>query len=209
MNSMIDMRGALVFDYDGVIADTEPLHWKSWAALLAPYGIQFEWEEYCALGLGVDDARIIKALEHKAPLPDGTEFTRRNFERKRMVREWSLLETPIPRETIELLKTLAGRPVGLVTSSERSEVEPVLRAAQIHDRFDAMVFGEDVTAHKPSPEPYLLVAQKLGVAAGIAFEDSSPGLESARAAGFAAVKVEHPRELAQLVARFLAGERGP
>jgi HAD superfamily hydrolase (TIGR01509 family) len=70
-----------------------------------------------------------------------------------------------------------------------------------------MVFGEDVTAHKPAPDPYLLIAQKLGVGTGIAFEDSQSGVESARAAGFKVVRVEQPKELAQLVARSLRQDK--
>jgi HAD superfamily hydrolase (TIGR01509 family) len=83
-------------------------------------------------------------------------------------------------------------------------VEPVLRAAQIYDVFDAMVFGDEVAAPKPSPAPYQLVAQKLGIDTGIAFEDSEPGLASARTAGFRAIKVEHPKDLPQIVAQSLA-----
>jgi HAD superfamily hydrolase (TIGR01509 family) len=103
-----------------------------------------------------------------------------------------------------MLKTLAAFRVGLVTSSGRLEVEPVLRAAQIYDRFDAMVFGEEVSTPKPSPAPYKLVAQKLGVDTGIAFEDSEPGLTSARAAGFRAIKVDHPKDLPRIVAQSLS-----
>lgn len=201
---MSELREALVFDYDGVIADTEPLHWKSWVALLAPYNYELGWEEYCSLGRGVDDAQIYEALRNQASLPDEAEFLRQNIERKRMVREWSLQQIPIPRETIALLHALERHPIGLVTTSKRAEVEPVLRAAHIYGRFDALVFGEDVKAPKPAPDPYLLAAQKLGVSAGIAFEDSEPGLESARAAGFRVVKIDQPRDLARIVTQILS-----
>jgi beta-phosphoglucomutase len=200
---MTEPREALVFDYDGVIADTEPLHWRSWAALLAPYGLNLGWEEYCSLGRGVDDLQIYETLRERARLPGEAEFLRRNTERKRMVREWSLQEIPIPRETIALLNALNGHRIGLVTTSKRAEVEPVLRAAQINRSFEALVFGEDVTTPKPSPEPYLLAAQKLGITTGIAFEDSESGLESARAAGFRPIKIDKPRELAQIVRKIL------
>lgn len=200
---MVEMQEVLVFDYDGVIADTERLHWKSWAALLSQYGFQFSWAEYCSLGLGVSDDEIYKRLRNRTPLPDPTEFAHLNDARKRLVREWSLTEIPISQETVTLLNTLGNRSLGLVTSSERSDVEPVLRAAAIYSRFDAMVFGEDVPAMKPAPDPYLLIALRLGVSTGIAFEDSEAGLESARAAGFSVVKVERPRDLSLIVARSL------
>lgn len=200
---MPEMREALVFDYDGVIADTEPMHWKSWAALLSTFGVEFGWEEYCEFGLGISDAQIYEQFRKKATLPDADEFSRLNLERKERVREWSMKEIPISHETVALLKVLGNRHIGLVTSSGRREVEPVLRAAGIFERFSAMVFGEDVERLKPSPEPYLLIAQRLGVQTGIAFEDSESGLESARAAGFRAVKIERPADLAETVARWL------
>lgn len=197
------MRVAVVFDYDGVIADTEPLHWRSWAALLSPFGIELGWEEYRGVGLGVSDAQLYERLQARARLPDAKEFSRLNLERKRTVREWSLKEAPISRETVALLSTLGNRPVGLVTSSARFEAEPVLRAAAVYDCFDAIIFGEDVSSPKPSPEPYLLIAQRLGIETGIAFEDSEAGLESARAAGFKAVKIERPKDLARIVTQAL------
>ena len=200
---MVKAGEALVFDYDGVIADTEPLHWRSWAALLSQYGIQLGWEEYCTVGKGVSDEHIFEHFSKTIALPDAAELSRRIRERKRMVREWSLDESPIPQETVALLNTLGAYRVGLVTSSDQTEVEPVLRAAEIYARFDAMVFGGEPDAPKPSPAPYLLIAQRLGVKTGIAFEDSEPGLESARTAGFKAVKIERPSELSEIVARSL------
>ncbi len=200
---MTDERDALVFDYDGVIADTEPLHWKSWAAILSRYDIQLGWDDYCSFGRGVSDAQLVEAFRERGLLPATADLQNQNRERKQMIQEWSLAEVPIPPETIGLLKTLDAFRIGLVTSSDRSEVEPVLRAAKIFDVFDAMVFGEDVSTPKPSPVPYQLVARRLGVSAGIAFEDSEPGLRSAMAAGFRAVRVERPRDLPQIVARSL------
>ncbi len=194
---------ALVFDYDGVIADTEPLHWKSWAALLARYGIHLGWEEYCRIGQGVSDAKLFLRFGAQMRPADAENFSCLNPERKQLVREWSLAESPIPRETVALLKTLGDYRVGLVTSSEQADVEPVLRAAQVYSRFDALVFGQEPAAPKPSPAPYLLVAERLGVKTGIAFEDSEPGLASASAAGFKVIKIARPGDLAKIVALSL------
>ena len=197
------MTDTLVFDYDGVLADTEPLHWRSWAALLSRYDIPFSWEEYCRVGRGLTDAQMLEALRGRVSLSDGAALLRQNDERKRAVCRRSLAEIPIPQATIELLSTLSAYRIGLVTSSQRPDVEPILRAAGIYQHFDAMVFGEDVSAHKPAPAPYLLIARKLGLSRGIAFEDSQSGLESAQAAGFKVFRVEQPKELAQIVARSL------
>lgn len=200
---MAGLREALVFDYDGVIADTEPLHWKSWAALLKRYGIQLGWEEYCRIGQGVSDVDLFEHFGARMRPADAEEFSGQNRERKQMVREWSLTESPIPVETIALLKALGDYRVGLVTSSEQADVEPVLRAAQVYSRFSGMVFGGEPAAPKPSPAPYLLIAERLGVRTGIAFEDSEPGLESARAAGFEAVRIARAGDLAKIVAQSL------
>jgi len=61
-----------------------------------------------------------------------------------------------------MLTTLNAYRIGLVTSSERAEVEPILRASAIYEKFDALVFGENVAAHKPAPDPYLMIAENLG-----------------------------------------------
>lgn len=204
---MVAVPEALVFDYDGVIADTEPLHWKSWKALLSRHGISLGWEEYCRIGQGVSDALMIEYFRARMPKSELTNLSFQNHERKEMVRAWSLAASPIPSETVTLLKALSGYRVGLVTSSDRTEVEPVLRAAQVCDCFDATVFGEEPDAPKPSPAPYLLIAERLGVNTGIAFEDSEPGLASARAAGFTAVKIARPGDLPQIVAASLTSVR--
>lgn len=200
---MVEMREALVFDYDGVIADTEPLHWRSWAALLSHYGIALGWEEYCRIGQGVSDAQLFDHFRGRMPQSAAREFALRNQERKEMVRAWSLADIPILPETVDLLKALGKYRVGLVTSSDRAEVEPVLQAAQVSDCFGAMVCGGEADAPKPSPAPYLLIARRLGVKTGIAFEDSELGLASARAAGFKTAKIARPGDLPQVVAATL------
>lgn len=196
---MVDLRETLVFDYDGVIADTEPLHWKSWAVLLSHYGIQLGWDEYCRIGQGASDQRILEYFRARMPHADASTFAVQNGKRKRTVLEMSLKESPIAQETVVLLKSLGGYRLGLVTSSERTEVEPVLRAARLHDKFDGIVFGGEAASPKPSPAPYLLIAERLGVKTGIAFEDSVSGLESARSAGFRAVKIDRPSDLSKTV----------
>ncbi len=206
---MGEMLKALVFDYDGVLADTERLHWKAWAELFLPYGFQLTWEEYRRVGLGFADDQMFQSILKSAPHLPVDELPRLNLKRRRMVLEWSLAESPIPQETIQLLTALKAHRIGLVTSSERVDVEPVLRASQIYDKFDAIVFGNDVPIHKPAPDPYLLIAKNLAVSTGIAFEDSESGLESARAAGFKAVIVERAMELAQVVARTLRDQAAP
>jgi beta-phosphoglucomutase len=200
MFKMKEHCGVLVFDYDGVLANTEPLHWDSWKKLLAPYRIELTWEQYCRHCRGVGDIRMREALIEMCPqaigLPDLTPYL---AARKLEVRKSSLVRSPIPRRTLEMLRTLGDWRLGLVTSAERDDVEPVLRKANIQDCFEACVFRGDVTRHKPEPDPYLAIVARMSVATGLVFEDSDAGIASAVAAGFHAIRVDDPESLPGIV----------
>jgi HAD superfamily hydrolase (TIGR01509 family) len=194
----------LIFDYDGVVADTEPLHWKTWARILEPRGIQFNWDQYCRFGRGIHDAQMIDRLSvlfNEPSLPTVLEelITRHN----ELMRELCASALPIGSGTVELLHSLRNYRLGLVTGSPRSEVEPVLRAAGVFECFNAMVFRDDVEHHKPSPDPYLLLGSLLGVKTGLAFEDSEAGIASAQSAGFLAISVDAPEHLPEIVMRAI------
>jgi beta-phosphoglucomutase len=207
---MIPQSGidALIFDYDGVIANTEHLHWRSWAEILEPLGIHLTWEQYCEVGRGVHDAHMIdtfRKLVQDPSLLSGVE--EQNALRKRIMRDMCISKPPIYPATIEMLihlKGLKGYRLGLVTSSERSDVEPVLRTAGIYHCFDALVFGEDVTRHKPAPDPYLLICSRLGIKTGLVFEDSDAGITSAKQAGLAVAFIADPEQLPKIVHRELS-----
>jgi phosphoglycolate phosphatase len=98
-----------------------------------------------------------------------------------------------------MLHSLRSRKLGLVTSSSRFEVEPVLRASGIYEYFATRLYGEDVTSPKPNPAPYRLAAVSLGVQSGFAFEDLEAGIQSAEMAGFRVVRVDDPLTLSELV----------
>ncbi len=83
--------------------------------------------------------------------------------RQELVRQWCQVRSPIPPLTVEMLQGLSGTPLGLVTGSERAEVEPILREAGVLSYFGALVLGEDCARPKPSPEPYMLVRRQLGI----------------------------------------------
>ena len=198
----------LIFDYDGVIADTEPLHWRSWARVLEPLGVQFTWEQYCEFGRGVHDARMIQSLRERLHEPEilrGLE--EQNALRKDIMRELCISDPPIHKGTVEMLLSLKGFRLGLVTSSARSEVEPILQAAGVYQCFDARVFGEDVERHKPAPDPYLLLGSQMGISAGLVFEDSAAGIMSAQQAGYTVIPVTEPDQLPWLVYREIAKHR--
>jgi len=196
---------ALIFDYDGVIADTEPLYWRSWAESLEPLGINLTWEQYCQIGRGVHDARMLDTL--RQVIHDHSMFSKleaQNVLRKLTVRDLCISKPPIHKSTIEMLFSLKGFRLGLVTSSAKSDVQPVLRVAGIFECFNALVFGEDVERHKPAPDPYLLLSRRMGIGSGLVFEDSDDGIASAQQAGFIVVRIAEPEELARIVYREIS-----
>jgi HAD superfamily hydrolase (TIGR01509 family) len=91
----------------------------------------------------------------------------------------------------------------VVTSSARSEVEPVLAKAGLLPYLDTAVYGDEVDRHKPSPDPYLLAAQRLGVKKALVVEDSPAGCESGRAAGFDVIRITRQAEMCGDVLRAL------
>lgn len=199
---------ALVFDFDGVIANTEPLYWRAWCELLQAYGLVLEWSEYCRIGRGIRDEKMLESLGDCVADPVVIAQIRKRLpERRDMVRNWKLQQSQISAATVQLLQSLAGRTLGLVTSSDRVDIEPMLRGAGIADCFAACVFGEEIICHKPDPAPYLLLREKLGLSGGVVFEDSEAGLLSAASAGFRTVRVESPDELPALV-RTVLNEEG-
>ena len=204
-----DYIDTLVFDFDGVIADTEPPHWRSWATILEPMDICFTWEQYCEIGRGVSDAQMIDKLwqlgQDRSKL---TGLEERNALRKGIMQDLCKSNPPIPESTVEMLHSLKGYCLGLATSSAISDVAPLLRAAGIYQCFDALVFGNDVVRHKPAPDPYILLSDRLGVKTGLAFEDSDAGIVSAQQARFVAIHIAEPEQLSLIVYRELS-ERHP
>ena len=197
-------RLALVFDFDGVLADTERHIWKAWSQILAPHHINFSWPDYCRLGRGLTDESMLSRL--LGPDPDPALFSSLRNQisvREAVVRRLCAEHPPIPNSTVSMLCSLQSHRVGLVTSSRRAEVEPILERAGIISCFHSVVCGEDTAAHKPHPEPYLLIRQKLAIDGGLAFEDSDAGIASSEAAGFAPVRIGDPNDLASVVAAKL------
>jgi beta-phosphoglucomutase len=196
---------ALIFDFDGVLADTEPLFWRAWARLLDSHKVPFGWDDYCRLGRGVKDEEMLSRLPQLQADPSLLlQLLSEIGAVRRIVQDWIEEHPPIPDPTIAMLRGLNAFQVGLVTSSHRSEVEPVLRRAEILTCFHTIVTADDSVRHKPDPEPYLLARKRLSLVRGFAFEDSEPGLISAAAAGLTAIRVDDPHNLPHIVSTALA-----
>jgi HAD superfamily hydrolase (TIGR01509 family) len=197
---------AILFDFDGVLVDSEPVHHAVWQEVLAPYAISLSWEEYQRRCIGVSDKEMILELCAIAGRP--AEFDRlwNEYPRKRSIlRERMLAAPPAFADSIALVHSLAAElPLAVVTSSARNEVEPVLDRMGILPRFRTCVFGEDVKRLKPDPEPYRLAAARLGVTRPLVIEDSAAGCASATAAGFEYVRVTAASAAAREVSAHLS-----
>jgi HAD superfamily hydrolase (TIGR01509 family) len=184
---MLDIR-AVVFDLDGVLADSEGIHILAWEEIAVEYRLPedrlplHEW-------IGYPDTEIVKDVVREHGLSVTPEAL---LEHKRRVFRRLIGEKlkPIPG-SIEALSELDSLPLGLATSSSRSEAELELRILGISDRFRAVITSDEVECSKPEPDSYLLAAQRLGVAPQhcAAVEDSASGVQSARQAGMTVLAV--------------------
>lgn len=195
---------AVFFDFDGVLADTEPIHFECWREILAKIGIDLTWERYERDCIGISDRSMLEAL---APMRDPPatldELWPLYPEKKELFRHRSRVSKLVDARIPEAMRH-SSLSFAVVTSSGRSEVEPLLDIAAVLPLLKAVVYGDDVKRLKPDPEPYLLAAQRTGAKQPVVFEDSSAGLASARAAGFDVVEVKNPADVPALLASVLS-----
>lgn len=191
---------AILFDFDGVLADSEPVHFECWQEILRGYGLHLDWETYSRHGIGVSDRELMSLMCRRADPPLDVERLIAEYPRKKeMFRTRMLERQPFPADVLELLPQLQAYRLAVVTSSGQGEVEPVLVKAGLHGFFDAAVYGGDVKQHKPAPDPYLLAMERLEVRRALAVEDSDAGEASARAAGVDVLRVRSPQEMPALL----------
>jgi HAD superfamily hydrolase (TIGR01509 family) len=184
---------AYLFDCDGTIADSMPLHYIAWNKALAEWNCEFDEELFYAWG-GMPVAEIISTLNEKHGLCMPVETVSRRKES--LYFELLPRLRPVP-EVLEHIQAEHGRiPFAVVSGSTRESVVASLTALNLLDRFDTLVCAGDYEKSKPDPEAFLLAAARLGVApeACLVFEDTEMGVQAAKAAGMAAVKVPPPRE---------------
>lgn len=196
---------AVLFDFDGVIVDSEPIHFECWGEILRPFGIELPWEYYENNCIGVSDRAMIQTLVELSDPPADFDSVYAQYPRKKnLFRERMLVNPPISQETLELIPQLSKIvKVAVVTSSGRTEVEPILEQLGLLPYLQTTVFGGDVTRLKPAPDPYLLAAERLGVKNALVVEDSEAGMASGRAAGFEVVQIKHPSEVAGKIKKIL------
>jgi beta-phosphoglucomutase len=197
---------AILFDFDGVLIDSEPVHFACWREIIKPFGIKLDWDTYCEQGIGVSDRDLIAFLCRQAEPPLPPDLLMAEYPRKKetFIARMAGAEGALAEDVRTLLEELSlGYWLGVVTSSGRTEVEPILEAAGVRQLFDVAVFGGDVKRLKPAPDPYLMAVDRLGVKSVLVIEDSAAGLASARAAGLDAVAIPAQSQMVRLVREWL------
>jgi HAD superfamily hydrolase (TIGR01509 family) len=200
---------ALLFDFDGVIADTEPFHWRAWLEALAPYSPNLDWEKYQRCCVGTSDVHMLKFFMEITEKPVTLDELRALYPQKRnLFQALASAESIVDRRLVHVLAGLnGGLKSAVVTSSNRIEVEPILKQAGLLDVLSTVVYGNDVKNYKPHPEPYQIALARLGVqpSEAVVFEDSVSGVRSGRDAGCRVVTVKSPTDLLGLVEGTLSG----
>jgi beta-phosphoglucomutase family hydrolase len=181
------IRG-LIFDCDGTLADTMPLHWRAWRQIAARHGLRLTEERFYALA-GIPSRDILRLLGEEQDLCLDPLAIAREKEQDYL----ALLEHVGPIElVVNIARAQHGRlPLAVASGGSRHIIERVLDHLGIRSWFDAVVTNEDVARQKPAPDIFLEAARRLGVPPQScrAYEDAELGLAAIRAAGMEAVDV--------------------
>ena len=190
---------AIVFDFDGVIADSEPLHLKAFQRALAADGMTLGEDEYFNRYLGYDDVGVFEAIARDRGLAWTARHVTERVARKGMKLQELISggEVLFPGAPAFIRAAAAEVPVAIASGALRHEIVQILESAALDELFATIVASGDTPASKPSPAPYLLAfeglqkraANKLDPQRCVAIEDSLWGLESARQAGLRCVGV--------------------
>ena len=202
------MLQAIIFDCDGVIADTEPLHLSAFRRTLQEHGIIITDEEYFENYLGLDDrscfTRVFQLRGREIGAGELDEMLSRKAGYTDSFMRDDLRLFPGVKEFIQ--GAARKYPLAVATSALRREVELVLKLSAIRDMFRAVIAAEDVTRSKPDPEPYLRAlealnqssAQRIEAARCLVIEDSARGIQSARGAGMRSIGITNTCPAEQL-----------
>jgi HAD superfamily hydrolase (TIGR01509 family) len=193
------MLRAIVFDFDGVLANSEPLHYESYRAVLLEEGVTLDEPDYYGRYLGYDDAGAFEAIARDRgrvwPAETIAELIARKAARmEELERHVSVL---FPGAADAVRRAATAVPIAIASGALRVEILRVLDRERLTASFVAIVGAEDTPASKPAPDPYLRALALLAAHAGhelradecVAIEDSRWGLESARQAGLKTVAV--------------------
>ncbi len=182
-----NIRG-IIFDCDGTLADTMPLHWRAWQVIKARHGIELSQERFYALG-GVPSRDILRVLKKE----QGLELDPIVVAKEKEQAYLDLLAHVGPIDCVLQIarENFGVLPLAIASGGTRRAISMVLAHLGITDLFQAVVTHEDVVNQKPAPDIYLEAARRIGVPPQFcrAYEDTDLGLEGIRAAGMEALDV--------------------
>jgi HAD superfamily hydrolase (TIGR01509 family) len=184
---------AYLFDCDGTIADSMPLHYIAWKQALSEQGCDFPEDLFYQWG-GMPVHEIISTLNELRSLNMPVEAVA--IRKENLYYEYLPRLTAVP-EVLEVIESSHGSlPFAVVSGSTRESVTASLESLRLLEKFDTLVCAGDYQRSKPHPEAFLLAAERLGVAPAncLVFEDTAMGIQAATAAGMASVKVLQPWE---------------
>lgn len=186
---------AIIFDFDGIIVDSEPMHYQAFQRVLEPLGKGFTWEEYCETYIGFDDRDAFRQAFIAKRKGICAKDLKDMINEKAKVFQQLIHDggaTPLPG-AIELIKSIPRKlPIALCSGALLEDILPILGNLGIDNSFSAIVTAEDTEKSKPDPAPYNLALEKLGVnnaATTIAIEDTPAGIVSAKSAGLKVLAV--------------------
>ncbi len=199
---------AIVFDFDGVIADSERLHLKSYQDILAPEGLTISNDDYYARYLGYDDVGVFKALgkDQGVPMDEGRVRTLIERKSERYETLAAAGEMLYPGAADFIRAAAAVVPIAVASGALTREIDHVLERAGLRSLFAVVVGADQTERSKPNSEPYLTAFAQLRARSGldlvpwrsVAIEDSKWGLVSARGADLRCVAVTNTYTAAEL-----------
>lgn len=172
---------AIIFDCDGTLTDSMPVHYVAWHKTMNSYGIQFPEDQFYAMG-GMPSDKIIRVLASEQSVE--IDAQRAAHEKEAAFVERMYLLEPI-EAVIDVARQYRGRiPIAVASGGFREIILKQLIQIGCHDWFQAIVTAEDTERHKPHPDVFLEAAKRMGVPPEecLVYEDSDLGLEAARAA---------------------------
>ena len=178
----------LIFDCDGTLADTMPLHWRAWQVVAQRYRLHFPEDRFYSLG-GVPSRHIFKMLSEEQGIP--LDHLQASKEKEDVYLPFLPQVQPIEC-AVNIAREHRGRiPMAVASGGTKPIIEQVLRHLGIRDWFQAVVTSEDVERQKPAPDIFLEAARRIGVPPEHcrAFEDTDLGMQAIRDAGMEAVDI--------------------
>jgi HAD superfamily hydrolase (TIGR01509 family) len=199
-------RGALLFDIDGTLTDTDPLHIRAFNQMLQAFGQNITPDEYFRRVMGFANADIMQGFFPDLPV---TEHKKLADEKEAAFRKLAKEELHPTNGLMELLDWADAQGIAMaaVTNAPQANAALILNSLNITHRFKTIVIGDELPRGKPDPMPYLVAGErlKIDIQCCVAFEDSRSGMRSASAAGTVAIGVLSSlpgEELVKVGARF-------